>query len=121
MIEETPWGRLQDAHRVAEQAAQYAEIGRMNGEHGPTEDKDRGTFEDTPCATIIQRMMGRQGEACSCLEMMGADGANGCRAEMIPQMKAACRRFAFYAGLALVALVGGTALLVWALFHFIGA
>jgi hypothetical protein len=93
----------------------------MSDEHGPTEDKDRSTLEDMPCATFIRRMLGQQGEGWSCLEMMGADGANACCAEIMPQMKAACRRFAFYAALALVALIGGTALLVWALFHFGGA
>ena len=93
----------------------------MSGEHRPDEDKDRSAFEDTPCATIMKRMMGRQGEGWNCLEMMRADGANGCCAEMMPQMKAAFRKFAFYAALALVALIGGTALLVWALFHFSGA
>jgi hypothetical protein len=53
--------------------------------------------------------------------MIGSDGVNACCAEMMPRMKAACRRLALYAALALVALIGGTALLVWALFHFGGA
>jgi hypothetical protein len=93
----------------------------MDGEHRSDEDKDRSAFEDTPCGAIMKRMIGQQGEGCSCLEMMSADGVSGCCAEMMPQMKAACRRFALYAALALVAFIGGTALLVWALFHFVGA
>ena len=93
----------------------------MSGEHGPNEGRAGSNFEDTPCATIMKRMMGQQGMDCSCLGRMGVEGANGCYAEIMPQMKAACRRFAFYATLALVALIGGTALLVWALFHVFGA
>lgn len=92
----------------------------MSNEQEPTEDKTSSVFEDTPCATMTRRMMGQHGNGCSCLEMLGADGANGCCAEFIPQMKAACRRFAFYAGLVLIAVIGGTSLLAWALFHVSG-
>ncbi|UCC79269.1 MAG: hypothetical protein JSW64_13485 [Candidatus Zixiibacteriota bacterium] len=45
----------------------------------------------------------------------------GCSVEIMPLMKAVCRRFVFCAGLALVALIGGAALLAWALFHVVGA
>jgi hypothetical protein len=93
----------------------------MNGEHKPTEAKAASTFDGTPCATMFRQMMGQQREGYSCLETTGVEGASACCAAIMPQMKAACRRFAFYAGLALVALVGGTALLVWALFHVPGA
>ena len=76
--------------------------------------------EGTPCATIIQRMMGESGGSCACLETASERGEGGCCAAMGPQMKAACRRFALYALVGLVGLIGGIALLVWAGFHFLG-
>jgi len=93
----------------------------MSGEHKPTEAKAGSTFDGTPCATMFRQMMRQQGEGYSCLETTGVEGASACCAAIMPQMKAACRRLAFYAALALVALIGGTALLVWAWFHFGGA
>lgn len=93
----------------------------MNGEQRPVDDNTGSAFEDAACAAMFRQTMGPQAEACRCPGTMDGAGASGCCAEMMPRMKAACRKLVFYAALAVVTLIGGAALLAWVLFQVVGA